>query len=286
MVGEVAPADPLMPVVPGPGKSLMGLGVALRRGRVTPRQGAVHLITSAQAPPRYRERTLDPQVQVRCELNLGLAVKHRLHLTVAASHVPPGAASPTVLMRRLALQDEVNGAAQAPDRAEQDVLGAVVGWRPLVQGRSARLVPPWAHEQHIADDRPARRRAPRGLQDHRPGQVAPPGGHHDVRGPQPERARAAVQYGPEDARTVHPRQAHPFDGSARGDERGYHAVGEESVVGDRGKRAPSLCGMLPRCGQVYGRDRTIVAAGQFIIDGHGVPLGAQHTRQQPHRYAQ
>ena len=183
MIGEVAPADPLMPEVPGPRQPLMRLVEGARRGRVTPRQRAVHLIAGAQAPPRHRERSLDPQVQVGGELELGLAVKHRLHLVVAVPHVPPGTAPAAVVEGRVTLQHEVDGAVQAPHRAQQDVLGGVIGRGPLVQGRPDRVVPPRAHQQHVADDGPAGGRRPRGLKHHGPGQVAPPGGHQDVRGP-------------------------------------------------------------------------------------------------------
>ena len=281
MIGEVAPADPLVPEVPGPRQPLMGLVKGARRGRVTPRQRAVHLIAGAQPPPRHRDRSLDPQVQVGGELELRLAVKHRFHLAVALPQVPPGTAPAAVIVGRVALQDEVNGAVQAPDRAEQDVLGGVVGRGSLVQGRPGRVVPPGAHQQHVADDRPAGGRRPRRLKHHGPGQVAPSGGHQDVRGPQPERARAPVKDGPEDARAVHPGQAHPLDAAARRDERGYHLVGQKAVVGDRGERAPLLSGVLPQRAQVDGIDQRIIA-GQVSIDGHRFPLGAQHTRRRPY----
>ncbi len=92
---------------------------------------------------------------------------------------------------------------------------------------------PRPDQQHITDNGPARGRGPRGLQHHRPRQVAPPSRDCDIRRPQPEPAGPPVQDRSEYARAVHARQAHPLHVAAGRDQRGHLAVREETVVGDR-----------------------------------------------------
>jgi hypothetical protein len=90
--------------------------------------------------------------------------------------------------RPLEPQNEVHRPLQAPGRSQQHPLGAVVYRRPLVRLRPGRAVPPRAHEQDVADDHPARRGTPRGVQDHRSWQVPASRRDHDLGRPEPEPA--------------------------------------------------------------------------------------------------
>jgi hypothetical protein len=152
----------------------------------------------------------------------------------------------------IALEGEIYRAVQASDRAEQHMLGAVVRRCALVQGRPVGLMAPRPHQQDVANHRPARRGRPRRLQDHRPRQVTPPGRYQDVRGSKPERAGAPVQDRTEDARPVHPGQAHPLDAAARPDQGAHLAVGQEPVIGGRRERASPGVGWAAGAGKSAG----------------------------------
>ena len=146
-----------------------------------------------------------------------------------------------VVEHRLALHDRLHLAGHAPDRPQQRVLGVVVHRRAVVLRRHPVVVVPRPDEQHVAHDDPAGRRPPARLEHHGARQVAPRRRHADVGRPEPEAPGVPPEQRPEDARGVEPRQAHPVDVTARRDERGHLAVGEEAVVRDRHGRRVSGC---------------------------------------------
>ena len=154
-------------------------------------------------------------------------------LAVAGPRVLPRDALAPVVHARLALHVHLDAAVDAAHRAQQDVVGVVVGRRAPVRVRALVVVVPRPDEQHVADDDPARARAPRRLEDHRPRQVALAGGHRGVDRGEPEGPGVAVEHRAEDRRAVEARQAQPLDVAARRHERADLAVGEERVVRDR-----------------------------------------------------
>ena len=242
VVGEVAPAEPLVPEIRGPRQPLVSVAEGLRRGPIPPRQRAENPLSRPQAAPRNRPRALKPYVQVggQPQQRARLAPAD-LGLPVAASGVPPGAPLAAVIKRRLTFQHEVNGPLQAPDRPQQYPLSAMVHRHPPVSPGSGRVVTPRPYQQHIAGHRPARRGPPRRLQHHRPGQIAPSRRDHDIRRPEPEPAGPPVQHRGEDARAVHPGQAHPLDIAVRRHQRRHLAIRQEAIISNRRKRAPVQC---------------------------------------------
>ena len=154
-------------------------------------------------------------------------------LVVALAGVLPAAPLAAVVEGGLAVHAELDRAVHAPHGAQQHVLGVVVGRRPPVRAAVPVVVPPRPHDQAVAHHHPALAAVPAGLQDHGAGQVAPVGRDHQVLGAEPEPPGVPVQQGAENARAVHPRQAHPLDRAARRDQRGDLAVRQEAVIGDR-----------------------------------------------------
>jgi hypothetical protein len=159
-----------------------------------------------------------------------------LGLSVRVSRAAPDAAFAAVVERGLALEDEVDRPAQAPCRSQQHALGLVVGRCSAMGARSWAIVAPWADQENIAHHRPARRGVPGRLEHQRSGQITPVGRDGHVRRSQPEPSGVSIEHRREDARAVHPRQAHPLHTAARRDERAHLAIGYERVVGDRRKR--------------------------------------------------
>ena len=93
-------------------------------------------------------------------------------LVVAVAGVVPVHGLAAVVEHRLAVHHRLHLARDAADRPQQDVLGLVVGGRAAVGRGAVRGVVPRSDQQHVADDDPAGRGAPAGLEDHRAGQVA------------------------------------------------------------------------------------------------------------------
>ena len=231
--------------------------------------------------PRGRARALDAEVQVRRHAQLDVDAR-RLDdgLVVVVAGVLPAAAHAPVVEHRLADQRELHLAVDAAHGAQQDVVGVVVGRRAAVGVRAVVLVVPRADQQRVADDDPAAARAPAGLQHHRAGQVAARGRHLHAGGAEPEDARVAVQQRAEDARRVHPRQAHPLHVAARRDERGRLAVRQEAVVGDRGERTACEAPPSERVDHGSGSQRGESNEGYGLAVGLGwtVRLGvAEHV---------
>ena len=171
-------------------------------------------------------------------MRVGILVGACDRLTVGLGRVLPAGADAVVVERRLAVHHQLDRAADAPHRAQQDVLGVPVHRGAAMGARPRVDVVPWAHHQRIAHDDPAGVGLPRGLEDQAARQVAPRRRHRDTVGAEPEMARAAVQDGAEHAGRVGPRDAQPLDRTGRRDQAGGLAVGQERVVGDRRKGVP------------------------------------------------
>src|SRR5215510_15822832 len=67
VVGEVAPGQPVLPMVRRPHQALVGLLVALRWNPAAPRQRAEPGVPFPQQGPPARQRTLDAEPDVRGE---------------------------------------------------------------------------------------------------------------------------------------------------------------------------------------------------------------------------
>ena len=238
MVGELPAVEPVLPVVGGPDELAVGLLERARCRMLAPRQRAEDLLALLDQVPGGRARPLDAEVEVARQVQLEAAALDR-HLSVVVAGVLPAAALAAVVERRLADERELDLAVHAAHRAQEHVVGVVVGRRAAVRVRAVLVVVPGTHEQEVADDDPAAAGPPGRLEDHRAGQVAPRGGDVHAGRAEPEHAGVAVEDRAEDARRVHPRQAHPLDAAGRGDERRRLAVRQEAVVGDRGEGTPS-----------------------------------------------
>ena len=237
MVGELAAVEPVLPVVRGPDELPVGLLERARRRVLAPRERAEHLLALLHQVPRRDARALDAEVEVAGQSQLDVAALDD-RLVVGLAAVLPAPARAAVVERRLADHRELHLAVDAADRAQQDVVGVVVGRRAAVGLRAVVAVVPRPDQQEVADDDPAAAGAPARLQDHRAGQVAACGRDVHAGGPEPEHAGVAVEDRPEDARRVHARQAHPLHAAARRHERRRLAVRQEAVVGDRREGTP------------------------------------------------
>ena len=238
MVGEAPAVEPMLPVMRGPDLAPVGVLIGARRRMLAPRQRAEDRLALLHQVPRGRKRPLDAEVQIRHEAQLDVAaVGLDDRLVVVLSGVAPHAAHGAVVECRLALEAHLHLAVDAADRAQEHVVGVVVGRRAPMRVRALAGVVPRADQERVADDDPPASRVPARLEDHRARQVPPRGRNPDVQWTKPEHARRAIENRAEHARRVHPRQAQPLDVAARGDERGGLAVGKEGVVGDRGERA-------------------------------------------------
>ena len=239
MVGELAAVEPVLPVVRRPDEAVVRLLVRARRRVLAPRQRAergspsfIRCARVARGPSKPRRRSVVSRSST--------SIVRRLDdgLVVAVAGVVPAAAHAAVVEGRLAVERELHLAVDAAHRAQQDVVGVVVGRRAAVGARALVLVVPGADQQDVADDHPAAAGAPARLEHHRAraGSAAPAGTCTSA-GPRRNSPASRSRMRAEHARRVHPRQAHPLDVAARRDQRARLAVREEAVVGDRRERA-------------------------------------------------
>ena len=157
----------------------------------------------------------------------------------SSSFVRPAARDPTVVEPRRTDQLDRHLALHALNRADEHVVGVVVGRRARVgDHRLARM--PVADRQRVADDEPAGWGHPGRLEDVGARLVAPSSGNVDAVWSHAERTGAAIEQRTEHARPVEAGQAEPFDRAVGRDERAGMAVGEERVVGDRRERVRAV----------------------------------------------
>jgi hypothetical protein len=232
--------EPLVPVVGRAHEAPVGVLVGLRGPHALPAQRAERGVAVAHRPSRAGPRGLEAEVEVgrEDELDVG-ALGGRGRGVVAVAGVVPRDLLGAVAEHRLALEVDLHRPVHAAQRAQQDVLGVVVGGGAAVGLRALLRVAPRADEQDVAHDDPARLRAPRRLEDVRPRDVAPAVGHLVVQRGEEEAAGLTVEHRAEDAGAVEARQAHPLHVPAGRDEGAGLAVREERVVRDRREgRAP------------------------------------------------
>ena len=190
MVGELAVAEPLVPEVGGEHEPVVGVVVGLGAAVVAPRQRDERGVAVAQRGARAGAPALEADAQVGGQRQLdGLALGAPDRLAVAGPRVLPRDRLAPVVHARLALHVHLDAPVDAAHRAQQHVVGVVVGRRAPVRVRALVVVVPGPDEQHVAHDDPARAGAPRRLEDHRARQVALARGHRGVHRREPERRR-------------------------------------------------------------------------------------------------
>ncbi len=238
MVGELPVVEPVLPVVRGPLEPVVGLLEVARRRVLAPRQGAEEPVALLHERPGRCLGALDAEVHVGDQPQLEVAaLGGRDELVVARPGVLPRGMAAPVVEHRLAVQDGLHLAVEAAHRAQQDVIGVVVGRHPAVGVRAVLVVMPGTDEQRLAYHDPSAALLPARLEDHRAREVAASDRDHRVRRADAKATSVAIEDRPEDTRAVHPRQAQPFHIAARRHQRGRLAVGEEAVLGDGRERA-------------------------------------------------
>jgi hypothetical protein len=130
VVGKLAVVEPVLPVVRGPDEPPVGLVVVAGRVVLAPGQRAEAHVALLHQRPRGHPRALDAEVHVRdqAQLHVG-AVRCRGGLVVGLARVGPLRARAPVVEDRIAVELDLNLAVDAPDRAQEDVVGVVVGGR-------------------------------------------------------------------------------------------------------------------------------------------------------------
>ncbi len=233
VIGEVAQGDPLPPVLGRAVHAFLGILVGHRGRKRRPRQGHEVAVALHHAGAGVEAPALDPGTEVGGDAKLDAgAIAGGDDLAVPVAFVDPIGLDAGVVKHGVAGHGEVDRTTHAPDRAQQAVLGVVVGRRAPVGLRTLRQVVPGTHAQGVAHDQPARAGLPGRLDHEAARQVAAGRRHHLVVGTDPERPGAAVEQRTEDGRRVGPRHAHPLDRPARGDQAGRFAVREERIIGD------------------------------------------------------
>ena len=148
-------------------------------------------------------------------MRVGVTAGPRDRLAVGLGRVFPRGGDAVVVESRLAVHHQLDRAAHASHRAQQDVLGVPIHRRAAMRPRPRVDVVPRSHHQRIAHDHPAGVGLPGGLQDQAAGQVATRSRHRNAIRAQPEVARAAVQDRAEDAGGVGARHTQPFHRAGR-----------------------------------------------------------------------
>ena len=138
-------------------------------------------------------------------------------MAVAADQRPLGG-RPAVVERGLADELDLDLPVDALDRADEHVVGVVVGRRSRVRGDLV-LVIARPDGQRVADDEPAARRLPRRHEHVRPRLVRTRRRVVDAERPEPEEPGLAVEQAAEDARGVEGGHAQPVDRAVGRDER-------------------------------------------------------------------
>ena len=227
----------MLPVVGRPDEAPVRIVMRSRCFANAPRQRAVAGLALPDERAGDRSRALEAEVHVAGERERHgvrvVSVGATDCLVVAGLGVLPAAQGPAVVEDRLAVERQLHLAVHAANLAQQDVLGVIVRWRAMVRSRAFIGVRPRPDEEHVPDDDPAGWRAPARLEDVRARKVAASRWNGGVGGPEAKAAGIAIEDGPEHARRVHARDAHPLDIAAGRHERRRLAVGQEGVVGDR-----------------------------------------------------
>src|ERR1700681_258301 len=140
---------------------------------------------------------------------------------------------PSVIEHRAAIKAELHAPDNAFGGSEQDVLGLMIRRGPAVRSRTTLAVVPGTDAERVAHDQPTGTGPPRGLQHQSAWEVPAAGRDSDVAWAEPETSSCAIEDCCIDAGAVRPRQAHPLDPAAWGDQAVDLTVGQKGVVGDR-----------------------------------------------------
>ena len=234
MIGDPRTVEPRPPEVDrrrDPPLGLVDVGRDAEPG--SPAQRAEGTIALVQIVACTQPALFDPDLKIRREAHR--LTRSRRVRDVRIVHELPRGGRPPVVERGLADELELHVPLEAAHGAHEHVIGVAVCRR---TGVRCDLIRPLRrpHRQRVAHLDPAGRRLPRGDKDVRAGVVGAEGRAIDPEGAEPEAAGLPVEQAPEDARRVEPRRAEPVDRAVRRDERTRMAVGEEGVLGDRGKR--------------------------------------------------
>ncbi len=247
MVREVAARQPVLPVMRGPHQPPVGIVEGARRRRAAPRQGHEAALALLEHGAGDGARSLEADVQVAGQGQLLVGAGARAGaLVIARLGVRPRAEGAAVVEHGLAVHDQLDRSIHAAHRAQQDVLGVVVGGRAALGARALILLVPRPDQQHVAHDDPAGAGPPAGLEHVGARQVAARGGHLHVGRPEAEAARVAVQDGAEHAGRVDPRHAQPLDVARRRNQGGRLAVGQEAELGDGREGRAGVAGSAGR----------------------------------------
>ena len=156
-----------------------GLVVGLRHRMFGPgqRDEDVVALLHSGACPRLVALQSQPQVggQAQCRMRVGVTAGPGDRLAVGLGRVLPRSGDAVVVESRLAVHHQLDCAAHASHRAQQDVLGVPIHRCAAVRAGPGLDVVPRSHHQRIAHDHPAGMGLPGGLQDQAAGQIPPRG---------------------------------------------------------------------------------------------------------------
>ena len=235
MVGDPGAAEPGSPEADGRVDPLDGLVRRLRCVQIRiPRERAERPLARAEDVPRPDPVLLDPEREVGVQAE-ALVRAGRLGAVPIVVQQRPGGRLAPVVERRLADELDLDVALEAFDRANEHVIGVVVGGRTRVR-RDRVLVAARPHRQRVAHDDPAVGRLPRRLEHVRPRLVDDRSRVVDPERRHAEEAGLAVEQAAEDARRVEARDAQPVDRPVGRDQRAGVAVRQERVLRDRRER--------------------------------------------------
>ena len=198
VVGDARPIEPVPPVVDGGRDAGVGVLLVRRPSEVFgPGQGAVRAVASLQGVPRAYPVPFDAEREVGGEA-YGEPRARRVGGVPPVVGEGPGRVRAAIVEDGLADELDLDGALEALDRPDEDVLRVVVGRRPCVR-RDRVLAGRRPHRQRVADDDPARRRLPGRHEDVGTGLVVPRGGMADSERAELEVPRLAIEERAEDA---------------------------------------------------------------------------------------
>ena len=128
VIGELAPSEPVLPVVGGPDQPAVGVGEVVRWLDPAPGESDVADVALLEQRSRGGAAALEPQPHVgrQAQLDVG-ALRAGPALVIEVVGVFPARELASVLEHRLAFHHRLDLAGHAANRAQQDVFGVVVG---------------------------------------------------------------------------------------------------------------------------------------------------------------
>jgi hypothetical protein len=168
MVRNPCPVEPCSPIACRGLEPLIGLlYIAGRDQAVLPGDRTVDLFASSQEPTGSDATTLDAEREIGLQAQCLVRAACIGGMPTTANEGPFGR-NATIVKDRLTDEFDLDGALEALDCSNQEVVGVVVHRWPGVRCDDV-VRAPWPHGQCIAYDNPAIRGLPRGSQDVGPG---------------------------------------------------------------------------------------------------------------------